>query len=148
LTVSTPGLTHRFEIVGLTPWAEFNEYEGAIEGNVHGRRLIARVVMNSGGTWSQYRPGQYLDAKLQLERDDQIARLASPETSALIHGAGVRYTAVGRVQYTLPMDRLVLDVGFPLVVDPSWCRDVPPFQVAAGDWLRVSGELGIDLGPD
>ncbi len=79
----------------LTPWPQFNEYEGEVVVEVDGRELTCRVVLSSTQEWKQHRPGERRPTELRLDRD------RTWEKTVL----------------DIRAERLTVDAGFPLSVD-------------------------------
>ncbi len=113
------------------------------DGTIDGPRLKGRVLKDSGGDWSLFRPDGVLamDARYMLEADDG--------TLILLHNRGYLW---GRTPDVMPRMRAWMFDGGPAVhFDEFYLRSAPTFEVAKGkhDWLMRHVFVGVgDRFPD
>lgn len=123
-----------------------NEYEGEVTFLWSGARLCARVVQNERD-WTDCVTGASLEATLTmlvLRPPEPAAPAEQPPGLRALGEACWR--ATGPVLEVSEDGRLLLDVGFPLVVDPEVAP--PAHPPAIGDVLNAEGTLELDLDPD
>jgi hypothetical protein len=106
-------------------------------GTIDGPRLKGRVLKDSGGDWSLFRPDGVLamDARYMLEADDG--------TLILLYNRGYLW---GRSPDVMPRMRAWMFNGAPAVgFDEFYLRAAPTFEVAKGkhDWLMRHVFVGV-----
>jgi len=141
-------MRHTLTVERAVPWAQFNEYEGQIEGRLDGHPVTCRVVLTDRD-WTRIKPGDTYEVEAKLVRGGDVQVLAASALPALTQRDGVSYEVVGTVVARDGED-VQLDTVLPLDVD----LDLAPFlrravaDVAIGDRIRVEGTLEADLDPD
>jgi hypothetical protein len=128
----------------LTPWPQFNEYEGEVVVEVDGRELTCHVVLSSAQEWKQHRPGERRPAEVWLDRDRTWEKAEPDAEPYFQHIGGVHYELIGTV-LDIRAERLTVDAGFLLSVDLE--TGAAPAGVAVGDKIHVDGSMSIDLDP-
>ena len=136
-------MRHTLTIERATPWPQFNEYEGKVEGQLDGHRVGAHVFL-TGESWDDLRPGLVREVWAKLVRRGEVTIVDPSEPPVLTED-----TIVGTVRErdgeTVIVDSLIaLEVDLDL--DEPATRVVP--DVKAGDRIRVKGALEIDFDPD
>jgi hypothetical protein len=129
----------------LTPWPQFNEYEGEVVVEVDGRELTCHVVLSSADEWKQHKAGERLPAELWLERDRTWEKVQPDAPPLFRQIGGVHYEVVGLVREIGP-EMLVVDAGFPLSV--HLVTRGTPQGLAVGDKIHVDGSMTIELEPE
>jgi hypothetical protein len=138
-------MTHTLTVERAVPWAQFNEYEGQIEGRLDGHAVTCKVFL-ADGDWSRIKPGDTYEVDARLLRGGEVEVLDANAPPALTQREGVNYEVVGTVLARDGED-VQLDSVIPLDVDldlaPFMKRTVP--DVAVGDRIRVEGTLEAEL---
>ncbi|MDI6104799.1 hypothetical protein QLQ12_40040 [Actinoplanes sp. NEAU-A12] len=131
----------------IEPWAEFNEYEGQLEGEVANTLLTCHVVMNSGELWRQISIGDVVRIDLWLERSGSIGKSLAKDAAELVQLEGVQYRATGEVVASVG-EEVLLATDPQLRVD----LDIPSTMAFAlprlGESIEVSGTLRAELAED
>ena len=132
-------MRHTLIVDKATPWPQYNEYEGQLDGRVDG---VAVSCHSADGGWDEITPGDVLELDVRLVRRGAVQVVDASVPLALDHVDGIDYVLVGTV---LERDgELVrVDSTLPLEVD----LEINPFpkftvpDVAVGDRIRVEGSL-------
>ncbi len=127
----------------LTPWPQFNEYEGEVVVEVDGRELTCHVVLSSADEWKQHKAGDRVPADLWFERDRTWEKVEPGAQPYFRQIGGVHYEMVGTVREIGP-EMLMVDAGFPLSVHLV----TRPEGLAVGDRIHVDGSMTIELNPE
>jgi hypothetical protein len=145
-TMNQPRLEFAFEVrlkftrVQNIPNMPTGAGRGAVyvdEGSFEGPRLSGKVVPNSGGDYSLFRPDDVLsfDARYMLQENDG--------TLILLHNRGYLW---GRKSDTMQKLRAWIFAGGPEVPHAEYyLRSFPTFEVQTGkhDWLMKHVFIGI-----
>ena len=129
------------------PWSQLNEYEGELDIELDGVTLTARAVLAGAHAWNEIVLGATVDVEVWLECLADAEILAAPAALALVSTGGASYEAVGRVLRT-EGDDVLLATRIELRVDLGSTPVQPQPVVRAGDLIRVTGQLQIDLTPE
>ena len=138
---------HRLQVHDVVPWAEFNEYEGEIHGELDGVPVHAYVLVAPVEQWEEYRPGATLEVEAWIERSGGISPRPSGEPSELTQVDGVVYDVAGRIM-EVDGDELRLGSTPPLRVDLDLPGGAERPRLKVGDGVRVRGILKVDLPDD
>ena len=136
-------MRHTLTIERATPWPQFNEYEGQVEGELDGHRVRAKVFL-IGESWDDLRPGVVREVWAKLVRRGEVA-IVGPAQPAVLTEDTIVGTIRERADETLIVDS-VIPFEVSLDLDEIAAREVP--DVKPGDRIRVRGELEIDFDPD
>jgi hypothetical protein len=134
-------------IRAIRPWSQLNEYEGELDVEVEGILLTARTVLSGADAWAGLAIGTTVEVDLWLECLEDAEVLAPPAAVVLASRGGASYEAVGRV-LTVAGDNVLLATRIELRVDLNSTSVQPAPVLHAGDVIRVTGQLQIDLDPD
>ena len=141
-------MLHTLTIKELTPWSDYNEYEGEIEGVLGGQDICCYVLMASEEEWQTYTSGDNVTVELWLERNGNITLVDSPTSKTLRQIVGVNYEVTGTVISILE-ETVLLDSVMPIRVDLdiSPCTQSLIPEIHVGDQICVSGVLKVGLDP-
>jgi hypothetical protein len=129
------------------PWSQLNEYEGELDIELDGVTLTGRAVLAGAHAWNEIVLGATVDVDVWLECLADVEILAAPAALALVSLGGASYEAVGRV-LSAEGDEVLLATRIELRVDLASTPVQPQSVVQAGDLIRVTGQLQIDLTPE
>lgn len=133
----------------LTPWSEFNEYEGEIEGVLDGVPITTYVLLPSGRHWARYNPRDTVEVDAWLERTGPVVVEHESNGAAFEQIDGPKYRVRGVVKGIEGEDVLVdsaLPIRIELDLSPK-AREAMP-EIRIGDRIAVDGTLKVDLDPD
>ena len=132
-------MKHTLIVDRATPWPQYNEYEGQLDGRVDGHPVSAH---STDGGWDRIAPGDVMEIDLRLVRRGDVEVVDASVPHALDHVGGVDYVLVGTVrerdgELVRVDSTIALDVD--LEINPFPQHTVP--DVAVGDRIRVEGSF-------
>ena len=129
------------KLLKIDRWTDLNEYEGSLSLQpleADTAPLTCYVMLNAG-EWDTLKVGDTLEGELTLlALADAEAGEAPPQFE---QEDGVNYAVTGRLE-SLDGEMLVLDVAG-LTVNAD--LDGHDGEVEEGEWVRVAGQLGLEL---
>ena len=128
-----------FKLLALDRWTDLNEYEGSLTVQPASGQLVCYVMLNAR-EWAELKVGDMLQGELTLlALTDAMQGEASPRFEQL---DGVNYAVTGRIVEDAEDDVLTLDIaGLTVQAD----LDGHACALKKGDWVRLEGQLGLEL---
>lgn len=139
-------MSHTLTIKSVTPWSEYNEYEGQIDGLIDGNPVCCYIFAPNLAAWKQLTPGRTLKVDIWIERTGVFDIVDPTEPSILNQLDGVLYEIIGNI-LLLNEENVVISSFIPIPVDLDLpVRQDQPFpQLSIGDNVRLKGILKVDL---
>lgn len=135
----------------INRWS-LNEYEGELSITLKEQPFEVYALIPEGNQgWSKIQVGSTHDIELRLERSSRPPQILFKDKSISIkqiesstHEIKGLVTSIPKVEGLPLSDILVVDVGFPLLVDLDHQKpSTGPIKV--GDWINMVGVLKVDF---
>jgi hypothetical protein len=130
----------------LTPWSDYNDYEGEIEGVFHQQQICCYVFMASGEDWQTYAPNDQITIDLWLERSGTITLVDFSIGAELCQISGSNYEVTGTIQ-SIAAEEIWLNSVFSMRIDLDLTPAVESLitNLAVGDQIRIVGILKAEI---
>ncbi len=144
-------MVETIQIQKINRWS-LNEYEGVLSITLRGESFDVYALIPEGDKgWANLQIGETKKAELRLERSTHPPKILSAEQNKSITQIDTSIYEITGLVLSIPEvqglplgDILVVDVGFPLLVDLDLYKPaLDRFKV--GDWGTVYGQLKVDF---